>query len=56
MPEFDPANATADNIETLSLLGPFLRLTAYPDSAVCSLFARRRKIAAVLNILLPSPL
>ncbi|KAI9269014.1 ubiquitin elongating factor core-domain-containing protein [Phascolomyces articulosus] len=33
LPEFDPSNATAKNIEEISLLGPFLRLTAYPDSA-----------------------
>ncbi|CDH50642.1 ubiquitin conjugation factor e4 [Lichtheimia corymbifera JMRC:FSU:9682] len=31
LPEFDPSHAAAHNIENISLLGPFLSLTAYPD-------------------------
>ncbi|KAI8149698.1 ubiquitin elongating factor core-domain-containing protein [Fennellomyces sp. T-0311] len=33
LPEFDPVDATARSIEEVSLLGPFFRLSAYPDSA-----------------------
>ncbi|ORZ17040.1 ubiquitin elongating factor core-domain-containing protein [Absidia repens] len=32
-PDFDPSNATASNIEQISLLGPYFALSAYPDSA-----------------------
>ncbi|KAI8982485.1 ubiquitin elongating factor core-domain-containing protein [Mycotypha africana] len=31
--DFDPLNAEAHNIENTSLLGPFLKLSAYPDAA-----------------------
>lgn len=31
--EFDPQHATAKNMEELSILGPMLRLSAYPDVA-----------------------
>ncbi|KAL9552599.1 hypothetical protein MBANPS3_003682 [Mucor bainieri] len=33
LPEFNPSNATAPNIEEVSLLGPLFRLSAYPDTA-----------------------
>ncbi|KAI8636432.1 ubiquitin elongating factor core-domain-containing protein [Parasitella parasitica] len=33
LPEFNPPDATAKNIEEVSLLGPFFRLSAYPDTA-----------------------
>ncbi|KAG0749651.1 hypothetical protein G6F57_002879 [Rhizopus arrhizus] len=32
LPEFNPEDATAKNIEDNSLLGPYLKLSAYPDS------------------------
>jgi hypothetical protein len=35
--EFDPENAVANNIEVLSLLGPFFRLSGYPDIAVSNI-------------------
>ncbi|CEI90732.1 hypothetical protein RMCBS344292_05047 [Rhizopus microsporus] len=31
LPEFKPENVTAKNIEDLSLLGPYFKLSAYPD-------------------------
>ncbi|KAI7901309.1 ubiquitin elongating factor core-domain-containing protein [Cokeromyces recurvatus] len=31
--EFNPSNALANNIEDISLLGPFFKLSAYPDAA-----------------------
>ncbi|KAI8084119.1 ubiquitin elongating factor core-domain-containing protein [Gilbertella persicaria] len=31
--EFNPTNASAKNIEDVSLLGPFFKLSAYPDSS-----------------------
>lgn len=34
LPEFNPEDATAKNIEDNSLLGPYLKLSAYPDSTV----------------------
>jgi len=34
LPEFNPSNTTARNIEDVSLLGPFFKLSVYPDSAV----------------------
>jgi ubiquitin conjugation factor E4 B len=34
LPEFNPDNVTAKNMEELSLLGPLFRLSAYPDTAV----------------------
>jgi len=37
LPEFNPSNATAANIEEVSLLGPLFRLSAYPDAAVSAL-------------------
>ncbi|KAI8381300.1 ubiquitin elongating factor core-domain-containing protein [Radiomyces spectabilis] len=33
MPRFDPADATPRNLEDVSLLGPFYKLSGYPDSA-----------------------
>ncbi|KAG1077575.1 hypothetical protein G6F42_024753 [Rhizopus arrhizus] len=33
LPEFNPSNTTARNIEDVSLLGPFFKLSVYPDSA-----------------------
>ncbi|KAI9321206.1 ubiquitin elongating factor core-domain-containing protein [Dichotomocladium elegans] len=33
LPEFVPAHAAANNIEDISLLGPFLGLSGYPDRA-----------------------
>lgn len=33
LPEFNPKNATAKNIEDLSLFGPYFKLSAYPDGA-----------------------
>lgn len=37
LPEFDPDNVNAKNIEEVSLLGPLFRLSAYPDAAVSRL-------------------
>lgn len=34
LPEFNPSNVTAKNVEDVSLLGPFFKLSAYPDMAV----------------------
>jgi hypothetical protein len=38
LPEFDPSNVAPKDFEQVSLLGPFFKLSAYPDSAVSNKF------------------